>query len=156
MSYAVPVNRRLSDAAIAGLVLLGTFLAVVRGARLVDYSALDLVVPIAFPALVATFVYLRFEPDVSLWVPVALFAWGCVAGFVAMFVGFFAVVDNPGAGPGTVTTASLVLDAVGRFVAGTVGLSVVYGIAGYADRLVVVLLAPVVQFLALVPLALVR
>lgn len=152
MSNTVTAGRRI-DTAITGLVVAGLLLAIARGARILTYGNLEFVLTIGFPAVIATLVYLHYDRSERPTVALGLCLWGCAAGAVALFAGFFVVVDNPATVSEAPLSTTLFVNTVANFVVGVTALSGLYGAAGYYRSRLLVALAPVIQFVAFVAVA---
>lgn len=150
MSTTSTVDRRRIDATIAGVAVIGSILAIVRGLRILKFGNLDFVIAIGFPAIIATLAYLHYNRSEQPAIAVGLGLWGVVAGAVALFGSFFVVVDNPATVSDAPLSSSLFVSTVANFILGVIALSGLYAAAGYYKSRAVVLLAPVTQFIAFV------
>ena len=126
-STRTPDTRTLSGILI-GLAVLGIALLVanipsspLRSANLEPFTIF------ALPLFISLVAYIRFAEPVVWWEVALLGVWGALGIAVTTFVGFLATMGTPGGYPGA--GAELIRN-IALFFAGTLGLSVPYGLAG--------------------------
>lgn len=142
-------DEQTTNRLLIGLVVLGVVLIVAMVPSSPFRNAtLGILVPLFLPVVIAALVYLRERPSTSSVTLLALIAWGTIAAFIAAFVSFFLLLDNPVSYPGAVRE---LIGSLLVFAAGLVALGGTYALAARRDRyrLTVLALAPIAEFVAL-------
>lgn len=150
MKNIISIGRETTNVSIGIVCLAGLVLAIADGLNVITYGNMSLILDGVFASVIALLVYFHQTESEHIVVAVALALWALISSTVALFVGFFAIMDNPAVVSDAPWAIEGVVTNISDFVLTTAVLSGLYGIAANFGLRGLVVLAPLTQTVALV------